>query len=94
MGYTDEKVNWIYDRTEGRCFYCGMRLSFKNYGKVGNKGAWEVDHFIPIASNGAHQLYNWVAACVHCNTEKSDLLPWEFEPDKFEQGDRDPENYI
>lgn len=94
MGYTDDELNFIYDRTEGRCFYCGMQLSFTNYGKVGNKGAWEVDHFIPIASNGAHQLSNWVPACVHCNTEKSDSLPWDFEPDRFEQGNRDPENYI
>ncbi len=94
MGYTDEDVNWVYARTEGQCFYCGIRLSFRNYGIVGNKCAWEIDHFIPIVSNGAHQPYNWVPACVNCNTEKSDMLPWEYMPDKFEQGDRDPENYI
>lgn len=45
MGYTDEDVNWVYDRTEGSCFYCRIRLSFRNYGIVGNKGAWEIDHF-------------------------------------------------
>lgn len=94
MGYNDEYVNWVYDRTRGQCFYCGITLSFKNYGIVGNKGAWEIDHFIPIASKGAHQPHNWVPACVNCNTEKSDMLPWKYNPGRFKQGDRDPENYM
>lgn len=61
MDFSNDDVNWVYDRTGGSCFYCGIRLSFKNYGIVGNKGAWEIDHFIPIASKGAHQPYNWVS---------------------------------
>lgn len=61
---------------------------------VSEKEELEFDHFIPIASNGAHQPYNWVAACVTCNTEKADMLPWEFNPDRFRQGDRDPSHYI
>lgn len=94
MPYSDEDRNWVYDRTNGKCFYCGKQLSRINYGKVGNKGAWEVEHFIPIRSNGAHQPYNWVAACIDCNTRKADLLPWEFDPQRFGQGERDPENYL
>lgn len=93
MSYTDEDRNWVYDRTGGHCFYCGIQLSFSNYGLVGERGAWEIEHFIPIASNGAHQPYNWVPACVGCNTAKADLLPWEFDP-RFRQGDRDPSHYI
>ena len=53
-----------------------------------------MDHFYPIASGGAHQPYNWVPACVGCNTEKSDAFPWEFDPDRFRPGDRDPANYL
>ncbi len=94
MAYTDDELNSIYDRNRGRCFYCDMALSFQNYGVVGRRAAWEVDHFIPIASGGAHQPYNWVAACVGCNTEKADLLPWEFAPSRFRRGDRDPDDYI
>lgn len=94
MAYSADDINWVYDRTGGRCLYCGKRLSFHNYGVVGTHGAWEVDHFIPLASNGAHQHYNLVAACVGCNTAKSDMLPWEFGPGRFRQGDRDPSNYI
>src|SRR5574341_373946 len=94
MPYSDGEINWVYDRGGGMCFYCGMRLSFHNHGKVGERGAWEVDHFIPRASRGAHQPYNWVAACVDCNTRKSDLLPWEFDPERFFPGDRDADNYL
>jgi 5-methylcytosine-specific restriction endonuclease McrA len=93
MAYTNEEVNWIYDRTNGICFYCSIRLSFQNYGKVGTRGAWEADHFYPLVSGGAHQLYNLVPACVDCNTRKSDSSPWEFDPERFARGDRDPDNY-
>ncbi len=94
MAYTEDDVNWVYDRTGGRCLYCGMALSFKNYGAVGAHGAWEIDHFVPLASRGADQPYNWVAACVGCNTAKSDLFPWEFQPRRFRRNDRDPDNYV
>ncbi len=94
MAYSDDEVNWVHDRTGGRCFYCGKRLSFRNYGVVGGNGCWEIDHFIPIASNGAHQPYNWVPACIDCNTRKADLLPWEFDPGRFRVGDRDPARYL
>ena len=94
MSYYNDEVNWVYDRTDGYCFYCDIKISFKNYGRVGGRGAWEVDHFIPIVSRGAHQPYNWVPACISCNTEKGNLLPWEFDPVVFFSGDRDPDNYI
>jgi 5-methylcytosine-specific restriction endonuclease McrA len=94
MAYTDDDIEWVYYRTDAYCFYCDIKLSLKNCGKVGERGAWEIDHFIPLRSNGAHQPYNWVPVCIDCNTRKSDLLPWEFDPGRFRQGDRDPDNYI
>lgn len=94
MPYNDEELTLIFYWADGLCFYCEKKLSFSNYGKVGERGAWEVDHFIPIASNGAHQMYNLVPACVSCNTEKSDMMPWEYQPLRFKQGDRDPNNYL
>jgi len=93
VSYHDDDINEVYDLRKGRCFYCGKQLSFQNYGVVGEKGAWEVDHFIPLAAGGADQPDNWVPACVDCNTRKSDLFPWEFEPETFATGDRDPANY-
>ena len=94
MPYTDDDINWIYDRTGGACFYCGIRLSFHGYGKVGATGAWEADHFYPFVSGGAHKPYNLVPACIDCNTRKSDLSPWEFDSKRFMRGDRNPDNYI
>lgn len=94
MRYSDDDLNWVLDRTRGRCFYCKKQLSFKNYGILEERGAWEIDHFIPLASGGADQPYNWVPACIECNSEKRDLLPWEFDPDRFRQDDSDPDNYI
>lgn len=94
MAYSNDDKDWIYDRASGGCFYCGMRLAFHNYGKVGKRGAWEVDHFYPWVSGGAHQPYNLVPACIDCNTRKSDRFPWEFDPERFARGDRDPDNYL
>ena len=93
MAYTDEVLNDVYDMTQGYCLYCDMKLSFINYGKVGKRAAWEVDHFIPIRSNGPHRMDNLVPACVHCNTVKSSYLPWHFDPERFLPGDRNPANY-
>lgn len=56
MAYSAKDVNWVYDRTAGECFYCDKQISFKNYGQVGEHGAWEVDHFIPVASKGGLRL--------------------------------------
>jgi 5-methylcytosine-specific restriction endonuclease McrA len=94
MALTNEDLNDLYDMTEGCCFYCGMRLAFCNYGYVGTRGAWEADHFIPVSRRGSCGFYNLVPACVHCNTVKADLMPWEFDPDRFRRGDRDPQDYV
>jgi hypothetical protein len=47
MAYSEDDINELYDLASGTCFYCEKRLSFHNYGAVGDVGAWEVDHFIP-----------------------------------------------
>ena len=61
---------------------------------VGQRGAWELDHFIPFSRGGSDQLYNLVPACVDCNMQKSDLMPWEFDPGTFAAGNRDPDHYL
>ena len=89
-----DDVEWVYARTDGRCFYCDEELVLDNRGKVGRRGAWELDHFIPFSRGGSDKLYNLVPACVDYNTRKSDLMPWEFDPDTFGKGDRDPDDYL
>lgn len=58
----------IYSITGGRCFYCGCKLDFDDF---------QVDHFIPKASNGVHRS-NRVPVCKDCNLIKSDKTIEEF----------------
>jgi len=60
----------IYDRTDGRCHICGRKLSFINYGKMGKRGAWEVDHSRPLSKSGGDSLNNLYASCISCNRTK------------------------
>lgn len=64
-------LNTIYDRTSGYCHICHRKLAFTNYGIVGAKGAWEVEHSRAQALGGTHHGNNKYAACISCNREKS-----------------------
>ena len=71
LGFDDETVNDVYEKTDGYCYYCGKRLSLKNHGRFGNRGAWEIDHSNPKSKGGTDYLRNLVPACVACNRNKS-----------------------
>ena len=71
MKYDDDKLNKIYDKTDGRCHICHKRISFTNYGVHGAKGAWHVDHSIPRAKGGSDHLNNLYPACIPCNLGKN-----------------------
>ncbi len=70
MGYTDDELNYIYDKTGGYCNWCEKKIAFRNYGRVGERGAWEVDHSNPLALGGTDYLRNLVPACIPCNRSK------------------------
>jgi 5-methylcytosine-specific restriction endonuclease McrA len=70
MGFSDDDLSDIYDKTDGYCAYCGKKLAFVNYGKVGSRGAWEVDHSNPKCRGGTGYFRNLVPACIDCNREK------------------------
>ncbi len=74
MYYSEEDLNDIYDSTGGRCYYsnCRKRLSWKNYGIFGARGAWEVDHRRARSRGGSDSFINLVPACIECNRKKSD----------------------
>ena len=52
-----------------RCFYCGHEL------KDASDSAGPVDHFIPWSFVKDDKLWNFVLACPHCNSSKSNILP-------------------
>lgn len=73
---SNDKINYIYDKTKGYCFYCGKKLAYTNYGKIRAKGSWEIDHGRPRSKGGTDHLNNLHAACVDCNRDKGDQYPW------------------
>lgn len=70
MAFNEEELNRIYERTSGRCHICHKKLAFKNYGKVGARAAWEVEHSNPQAKGGSNRLNNLYPACISCNRSK------------------------
>ena len=70
MPFTNDKLNDIFDRTSGQCHICHRRLSFKNYGALGKRGAWEVEHSNPRVKGGTNRLNNLFSACIFCNRSK------------------------
>lgn len=68
--YDDETLSAIFDKTSGQCEYCTKLLAWSNYGLRGRRGAWEVDHSVPVSHGGTDHLNNLFAACIPCNREK------------------------
>ncbi len=71
MAYSNETLNRIYDRTDGRCHICGKKLSFVNYAEIGRRGAWQVEHSRCKANGGSNHLNNLFPACTSCNLQKA-----------------------
>lgn len=69
--FTDDELEAIFDRTRGKCHICHRLLAFKNYGQRGSRGAWHVDHSVPLAKGGTNHGNNLYAACIGCNCDKS-----------------------
>lgn len=70
MTFTDDELDRIYARTGGDCHLCGGRLARSNYGRMGRRGAWEVDHSKAQAAGGSHHGNNLFPAHISCNRSK------------------------
>ena len=73
MKNKNSKLKAIYQRTDGYCHICHKKLCFKNYGKRGLKGSWQIEHSNAKANGGTDRANNLYAACVDCNCEKGTL---------------------
>jgi hypothetical protein len=70
VAHTEERLAFIFDRTDGRCHICGRKLRFNSYGLPQRKGAWEVEHSNPRCKGGSDRLCNLYPAHISCNREK------------------------
>ncbi len=76
MAYDDKRLRRIYDKTGGYCHHCDKKLAFTNYGVVGARAAWEVDHGSPRSRGGTDHLNNLHPSCIPCNRDKSNSYPY------------------
>jgi len=68
--YEGERLERIFERTDGRCHICWGTLAFKDYAKFGERGAWEIEHSNPRCKGGSDRLSNLYPAHISCNREK------------------------
>ncbi|MCU0435377.1 MAG: HNH endonuclease [Bacteroidia bacterium] len=71
MGYTTERLEQIFDKTDGHCHLCHGKISFTQYGKNSSSG-WEVEHSVPKSKGGTDNLKNLFPAHITCNRSKKD----------------------
>jgi len=73
MPWDGNTLDWVYDRTGGYCRYCGKKIYWSNYGRLDGRGAWEVDHSVPVSLGGTDYLRNLWPACIDCNRDKGTM---------------------
>jgi len=71
MGYDEDRLNMIFNKTGGFCRHCQKQLSWNSYGSRDSRGGWEVDHSHARASGGTDNLRNLWPLCWNCNLDKS-----------------------
>ncbi|MCP4718649.1 MAG: HNH endonuclease, partial [Desulfobacteraceae bacterium] len=61
---------WKRKRSTGVCHYCKEHFP---------PAQLTMDHIIPVGRGGKSEKFNLVPCCKECNTQKSNLLPSEWE---------------
>ena len=57
-------VEELWERTDGKCMFCGKKLIWKNRRKNGAKGAWKSG--LIISSSEQYVLSNCELDCLNC----------------------------
>ncbi len=63
-GFTAKQRQQVHDMQDGCCGGCEARLPL----------SFPIDHIIPLADGGAHELGNWEGLCADCHKVKTS---WE-----------------
>ena len=83
MPFSDSDLSFIYDKTAGHCYHCGKKIAWRNYGLLGGRGAWEVDHSNPRARGGSSYYRNLFPSYVACNRSKGSNRSGQFGSGRF-----------
>lgn len=67
--FKSHKRQRIFNKTNGRCGYCGIKLAKDNF---------QVDHIYPLCKGGTNLDINLVASCNLCNQTKGKMSVVEF----------------
>lgn len=60
-------IKYVLKLSGGRCAYCREPDTYL-----------EIDHVVPVAAGGGHELSNLAAACRHCNASKGTMSAEDF----------------
>lgn len=69
MSMTPRKAIAVYQKTKGRCGYCGCHLGFDGF---------SADHVVPKSKGGSNQINNLLPCCKTCNSTKGARTLHEF----------------
>jgi hypothetical protein len=68
----------VFNKSNGRCWYCGVELIFAvppGYGNWSTKNTFAIEHFENL---GGGHISNLVPACISCNSKKGQKTVEEF----------------
>ena len=72
----------IWDKTNGKCIYCGVQLMDVEESRQPrfNRARYRftVDHFVPKKLGGTNKIQNLVPSCGGCNNRKRNMLPQNY----------------
>lgn len=78
MSLINSQLDEIFKKTDGKCRCCRKCLTRKNHGKVGARGAWQVDHSVSRKKKGSNSMRNLYPMCIDCNQKKGKRTWSEF----------------
>lgn len=80
-----ELLRAVFDRENGRCFYCDVKVSIdarrflhSNAKQARQLNAATLDHIIPVSRQGIDSTDNTVCACYGCNSARKDRPAVDF----------------